>query len=227
MSNPLADRAARRRFNKALREKGVPAKACGSCFAVKALTQFNKDAGKPDGRYYRCRDCGRAACAKWYGANADRKREYGRRYYAENAEAKREYARRRYEANPDYDRQWREANPEKARANWQRRRARKAQATVEEFTPADLFAAWDDAAIYDCYLCGLPFGDEDEVHLEHVVPISGGGTHEVANLLPAHDRCNLAKHAADPFEAWSRIQRDTHGDAVADARMRYVQAHMD
>ncbi|WP_301130115.1 HNH endonuclease [Streptomyces cacaoi] len=223
--SPLADKKTRIAYNKELRAKGVPAKACGSCFAVKAFTQFNKCASKPDGRMSKCRDCHRAAMAKWNRENADRKRQwyeanaesqraYFRRYYAENADAKREYAR-----------QWHAANPEKARAQAQRKRARKAAACVEDFTPAELFAAWEDAAIYDCYLCGLPFNEDDEVHLEHVVPISGGGTHEVANLLPAHARCNSMKHAADPLEAWQRVQRDTHGDAVAEARMRYMQAH--
>lgn len=175
--------------------------------------------------------------ARWYAENSERKREYAARYYAENAERKREYSARYYAENSERRReyrvenadryrelyaQWRAANPDKVRAYAQRRRARKAEATIESFTPADLLAAWESAGIYECHVCGVPFNADDEVHYDHVVALSRGGTHEIANLLPAHALCNTRKQAGDALEAFRRITRDVHGEATLAAREAYI-----
>ena len=41
-----------------------------------------------------------------------------------------------------------------------------------------------------CHLCGIPGADS----LDHVIPLSRGGTNEMSNLRPAHLACNIAKH---------------------------------
>lgn len=45
-----------------------------------------------------------------------------------------------------------------------------------------------------CHICG---GDvpEDDVHLDHVHPVSLGGRNELDNLRVAHSRCNMRKGA--------------------------------
>ena len=45
-----------------------------------------------------------------------------------------------------------------------------------------------------CHLCGGRVRPGD-VHLDHVVPLSLGGAHDVSNLRVAHARCNLSKRA--------------------------------
>ncbi|GHA85626.1 hypothetical protein GCM10010330_44910 [Streptomyces tendae] len=40
--HPLSTQAARRRFNKEMRTKGIPAKVCGRCRAVKGVDAFSK-----------------------------------------------------------------------------------------------------------------------------------------------------------------------------------------
>jgi len=40
-----------------------------------------------------------------------------------------------------------------------------------------------------CYLCGKPGADQ----VDHVVPVSRGGTDEDANLRPVHRRCHERK----------------------------------
>lgn len=40
-----------------------------------------------------------------------------------------------------------------------------------------------------CWLCGYPGADT----ADHVVPITRGGDHSLANLKPAHNRCNNRK----------------------------------
>jgi hypothetical protein len=50
----------------------------------------------------------------------------------------------------------------------------------------------------ECVYCGRPADTYD-----HVLPISRGGTSEVANVVPACRRCNSAKGARTP-EEWRR-----------------------
>lgn len=50
-----------------------------------------------------------------------------------------------------------------------------------------------------CYLCGRECRDE-EIHLDHVIPLSRGGPHCAANLKVACALCNLSKGALTPSE---------------------------
>lgn len=43
-----------------------------------------------------------------------------------------------------------------------------------------------------CHLCGGPGADT----LDHVVPLTAGGTNQPSNLRPAHRACNVRKHDA-------------------------------
>jgi 5-methylcytosine-specific restriction protein A len=43
-----------------------------------------------------------------------------------------------------------------------------------------------------CHLCGKKCKPED-IHLDHVIPLSEGGSHELTNLRVAHAFCNLSK----------------------------------
>ena len=47
-----------------------------------------------------------------------------------------------------------------------------------------------DAGI--CQLCGDPVADDD-VHIDHITPVSLGGRNEINNLQVAHSTCNLRK----------------------------------
>ena len=46
---------------------------------------------------------------------------------------------------------------------------------------------------YRCHICGLDDPPADTI--DHVVPRHLGGTHALANLAAAHDRCNKSKGA--------------------------------
>lgn len=49
----------------------------------------------------------------------------------------------------------------------------------------------------DGYICGLCKREvePDDVHIDHVLPVSLGGGDELRNLQVAHSRCNLVKGA--------------------------------
>src|SRR5437588_10226255 len=62
-----------------------------------------------------------------------------------------------------------------------------------------------------CYYCGAAFSPGGKRHqtLDHLVPESRGGTHELINLVLACARCNGAKGdmTVTEFEATAYLQR--------------------
>lgn len=98
-------------------------------------------------------------------------------------------------------RAWRLRNPDRyaemGRRHASRRRARIAATTVEDFTEADVRMAHGD----DCYLCGdqinfkLKWPHPKSPSLDHVVPLSAGGTHTLDNVAMTCLSCNHSKNA--------------------------------
>ncbi len=95
-----------------------------------------------------------------------------------------------------YNAQHKQDRPDLDRACRQRRRARKAAATVEPFTAAELLDHWDSIGAYGCIACGGAYE-----HADHVMPLALGGEHSVENLLPLCGTCNTSKGAKHPA-AW-------------------------
>ena len=157
---------------------------CDACRAAKAeQARRYRDGNKPriaaSKREYREKNSGKVRAKK-------------RRYYEENREAllAKTYA-------------WTEANPERARANRRRGfrkwRALKLDAVTVPYTLEQLaqrMAYYGNA----CYLklegCTVVGTD-----IEHVKPLSKGGSEMLCNLRPACKSCNSRKNAKWPFAA--------------------------
>lgn len=41
-----------------------------------------------------------------------------------------------------------------------------------------------------CWVCGYPFMAKKDITADHKIPRREGGTHDLDNLAPAHERCN-------------------------------------
>lgn len=88
----------------------------------------------------------------------------------------------------------------KHRANWKHlntRRARLRDALVEPFDRLEIF----ERDGWVCQLCGMPvdraarFPAPMSASLDHIIPISRGGTHEPGNAQCSHLHCNIVKAA--------------------------------
>lgn len=160
----------------------------------------------------RCPPCSekasRMAVQKWRKANpekyaaqiarqpprnteADRARQ--RAWYRENAELAARRNRASYlkhrEKRVAQTAEYRRRNPGKASEIENRRRARKLAQFV---APVDPQAIWErDGGV--CQLCGEPIADPKQRSIDHIIPISRGGTHEPANVQLAHRVCNSRK----------------------------------
>lgn len=87
---------------------------------------------------------------------------------------------------------------EVTKARWHRRRALRVKATIgEPFTNIEIF----DRDGWECGVCHEPVGkqvaypDPMSKSLDHVVPLSRGGSHSRSNVQLAHLVCNMRKGA--------------------------------
>ncbi len=175
-------------------------KRCNKCGEEKALSEFSKDGQNKDGLKGQCRTCRRAYSAKYRAENKDKGKAYSAKYRAENKEYFAQYYADNREYYAQHNSDWRQANPEKKRANDQRRRARKANAKGT-FT-ADDWKARLAYHGYRCIYCGVEKSETKEGYLtmEHLIPLSRGGTNYPSNLAPSCKSCNCKKHTKTHFE---------------------------
>lgn len=184
-------------------------KLCKKCDSEKPLAEFKPDKRLKSGYASICKQCALAYQLKWQLANKAIRRRICRAYYLRNKaavtkrivawkkankEAMRRADRARYAKNPekframalDYIRR----NPEQARVRVEAYRARKLSVSVE---PVDFGHCWKrDGGL--CWICEQPVG-RSKATMDHVVPLSRGGSHSNANIRPAHKSCNSRKGA--------------------------------
>lgn len=148
-------------------------------------------------RWRHCMECARIKAAAIVAANPRRKAEQDKDYAKRNANKLREYKKRHYQINADKirerTRQWRENNYSRARANERNKLAQRRNAAGKH-TARDvdfLFAQQRGK----CPVCRGALGN---YHVDHVVPLSRGGTNDRLNLQLLCSGCNQSKHAKDP-----------------------------
>ena len=147
----------------------------------------------------------------WKAANPERVVAHRRSFRTRHPERVREWDRRYREASTDIraaqaaayylrnvekikarSRDWEKANPEKVSEKRQRYRARLKNAAEG---PVDVDALWTGL----CNICGDPIDvslrkpDLMCRSIDHIIPLSKGGTHTQDNLAWVHLLCNLRK----------------------------------
>lgn len=186
-------------------------KVCRDCGIEKPVSEFSPSKQIKDGLHSYCKPCNAARARAWQKANPEKVAatvaEYRAvheeeiavqmaDYYIANREQKLAYLREWREANPDYQREWCKANPEKHSALTRNYRARKANASGYH-TAEDVQVQYDHQKGH-CHYCGVRVGDG--YHVDHVVPLSEGGSNWPENLVIACPTCNLSKHNKHPMD---------------------------
>ncbi len=132
--------------------------------------------------------------------NKEKISENKKRYHRENRESISKKSREYYLKNRD---QIRKKNAEygkspagrrAARASYSKRRAAEGSFTAEDIK--NMYATQGGR----CYYCSVSI--EKEYHIDHMTPLSRGGSNWPENLCLACPRCNLSKHTktAEEFQ---------------------------
>lgn len=158
-------------------------KPCACCKAVFSLENFPLDPRRRDGRGSYCRPCETAKAL-----------ERVKRYQAKDPELTRERQRiyKAKESAKQAAKEWRQ-RPEqreilrvREKVRYARRRCPEGSEGLNRATWSRIVAAFDGACCY----CGTA---EEKLTLEHIVPLSKGGTNKISNLAPACADCNGRK----------------------------------
>jgi len=154
-------------------------------------------------RYRNNRDKIRAQRKARYVKNIEKHRAYDRARYTNRKPpdpiTKRAYARAHYGRNKDKckaaQKAWTKDNPEWMRAYYAKKRARKHKAPGQ-FTPADLHAQLIEQN-GRCYWCCIYM---KKPTIDHVIPLSRGGSNFPDNIVLACLSCNCSKHNKLPLD---------------------------
>lgn len=174
-----------------------------------------KESGYHDDYYRRNRDEILERGARWRENNPEKVQEINKRSYEKHKGERRTKARAKYAEDPSYDKgraiiyreknrdkvaeqsmEWRRSNPEKVRV-YDRNKKLKRKGAEGSHTPEDV----QKLRKYQGYKCAeCKSSIADSYHVDHIMPLSKGGTNYVSNLQILCPACNMEKHAADPFE---------------------------
>lgn len=88
-----------------------------------------------------------------------------------------------------YCKKWKKNNPDKRLASYQKRRA----LINGGFISADELIKLRNSQKGICFYCLKPLDNNGRGHLDHKIPISRGGKHEIDNVVFSCSTCNLKK----------------------------------
>lgn len=158
-------------------ESGTIQKQCTKCLSIRPLCDFRlrvRRSGVPRPRSW-CRPCERVDALEAHRRNPQRSSANHRAWAARNAEHLSAYAKTRRIQH---------------RAQESLRRSRIRKVTVER---VDLRLVLQRDG-YTCHICSGTVRPT-ELHFDHVIPISRGGSHSIENIRVSHAHCNQRKGA--------------------------------
>lgn len=137
----------------------------------------------------------RESVRRWHEKNPS----YSSAHYASNIEDERAKRRLWHEENKDRSRElnkrWRDENPDARRAKCARQRA--ARQSAPQGDPREIAQREAELREEPCVACG----STNNITIDHILPISRGGAHDVDNLQALCGSCNSSK-GAKTMEEW-------------------------
>jgi 5-methylcytosine-specific restriction endonuclease McrA len=180
-------------------------KTCNKCFIEKSDDCFRVRLFKVN----TCKDCEKLSSKNNYNQNKEKYANNSKKWKSENKEKIRDYKKKVYWSNPDKEREykrnqyknplmfiknalrWAKENPEKKAEQNRKRRVLKNGNGGGGVTKEQ----WIEIKVYYKNTCLKCKKQEPEIKLtlDHVIPISRGGEHDVKNIQPLCLSCNSSK----------------------------------
>lgn len=175
-------------------------KVCTKCNQIKPLVDFYNTKKTKSGKESFCIACRKKASqiyyennkelvnrrtVEWQKNNYEKKKKINRDWRRKNPEARKRWVALNRDKTREYSREFSSKNPELAAKNNALRRAKTEGSKRYLITKKEIKKLYGQP----CFYCG-----KESKHLDHVIPLSRGGTHSIGNLVPACQFCNLSKH---------------------------------
>lgn len=178
-------------------------KLCAKCKIDLPTKMFGTSKQNPNGLKSYCRPCCNSENRKYYKRNKNVINKKNMEWAVKNPELIAKYSKKWRDANKEtvanLKKEWRENNYDKYKAqkqNWRKnntdraklysakRRALKKANSIYLVTKNDI----QKISKLSCIYCGGKFE-----HIDHVIPLSRGGSHSIGNLAPSCAGCNISK----------------------------------
>lgn len=183
-------------------------RCCTACNKEFPLTSqyFHRDKKSKDGLMTQCKTCRRAKKKQWADAHRDHINAYMADYYQrpEKRERALRYAKVHYQRPDVIERVHAYSNlphrreiRRKQYALKSRNRRAKERESKGAHTVQDIQKQYDRQK-GECYYCGQKVGST--YHVDHIIPISRGGSNGTENLVISCPRCNMSKNDKLPHE---------------------------
>ena len=176
-------------------------KICSKCKEEKMLTEFGKLKSSKDGFQYICRNC-----AKEYTANnkekikiymkeyrvlnkskiKEKSKEYHKEWRQNNPEYYKEYVANNKEKIKEYGNEYRELCNLRSSNNYHLNRSH----TKDKSSSSKIIQLFD-IQNYECIYCKVDISGSK--HIDHIIPLSKGGSNLITNLALSCPDCNLRK----------------------------------
>ena len=153
-------------------------KKCKICETTKSINQFAKNATCKDGVGTYCIECNRKRGKKRY----QEKREF-------LIKQQQDYRKNNYDVRIEVERKARKKNKEKYRPTRNERQLRRARVIKEKtflLLKKEIIKLYSDP----CFNCKSTKNQS----IDHIIPISRGGSHSIGNLITLCRSCNSSKN---------------------------------
>lgn len=167
-------------------------KVCTKCNIEKPFSEFYKQSRNKNGLQPKCKSCDSKKRMEWHKKHRDESILRNNQYYLQNRDAILERQKK-----------YRDENPELSPIYDRSRKARivGAEGHHNQSEIKNIFSMQRGL----CANCStkLFISGKQKFHVDHISPLSRGGSNWPSNLQCLCPTCNLRKHAKDPI-AWAK-----------------------
>jgi len=165
-------------------------KRCTKCGETKPVSEFIADSRYRLGYMSHCRECGRKMRRSWYARNKEHARQYRQKHAARDKRLHKRWRQDNIEKCRGYTRRWFRTLKGRAYARHKQHQRHALQKR------SDVTAEWLlklESRQSTCAYCGRPFSSVLRPTIDHVMPLSKGGTHTKKNIVLCCQSCNSEK----------------------------------